>query len=448
MRYLPTAPDDERAMLDAIGAEKIDDLFASIPEAIRFKGTLELDAARSEQELRGFFTELGERSAGAGMAGFLGAGCYNHFVPAHVDQLVLRSEIYTAYTPYQAELAQGTLQTIFEFQTMIAMLTGMDVANASLYDGATACSEALLMADRIQRKRRKMLICGAVHPHYREVCDTYLRHLGIEVETIPMRPDGSSCINEAGKLLDDQTAAILVQSPNFLGAVEDVAAWAELAHGAGALLAVAVAEPLSLGLLRPPGELGADIVCGEAQSFGIPAQFGGPGVGFFATEQKHVRQMPGRLVGRAKDVDGRDGFVLALSTREQHIRREKATSNICTNEGLCMTMATIYMTTLGKNGLRELAQLNLSKAVYLRDKLVGIDGVEAPYSAPFFNEFVVRLPRAASGVVADLEPKGIVAGLDLGRFNDIWANDLLVCATELTTAADIDRLATEMEAVL
>ena len=349
MRYLPTAPDDERAMLDAVGAANIDDLFSSIPEGIRFTGTLDLDAARSEQELRSFFAELGDRSAGAKMASFLGAGCYNHFVPAHVDQLVLRSEIYTAYTPYQAELAQGTLQTIFEFQSMIAMLTGMDVANASLYDGATACSEALLMADRIQRKRRKMLICGAVHPHYRETCDTYLRHLGIEVETIPMKPDGSSCIEDAAKLVDDQTAAILVQSPNFLGAVEDVAAWAELAHGAGAMLAVAVAEPLSLGLLRPPGELGADIVCGEAQSFGIPAQYGGPGIGFFTTGQKNVRQMPGRLVGRTKDVDGRDGFVLALATREQHIRREKATSNICTNEGLCMTMATIYMTTLGKS---------------------------------------------------------------------------------------------------
>jgi glycine dehydrogenase subunit 1 len=448
MRYLPTAPDDERAMLEVIGAKSIDDLFSSIPREIRFKGRLEIEPARSEQELHGFFSELAEKNQAARMDCFLGGGMYRHFVPSHVDQLILRSEFYTAYTPYQPELAQGTLQTIFEFQSMIAMLTGMEVANASLYDGATACSEALLMADRIARKRKKMLICGAVHPHYREVCDTFLRHLGIEVLTVPMLPDGSSCLEEARKLIDAETAGVLVQSPNFLGAVEDVAAWAELAHGAGAMLVTAVTEPLSLGILRPPGELGADVVCGEGQSLGVPPQFGGPGVGFFATLEKNVRQMPGRLVGRAKDVDGRDGFVLALATREQHIRREKATSNICTNQGLCMTMATIYMATLGKSGLRKLAELNLSKAVYLRDKLTAIGGVEAPYSAPFFNEFVVRLPIKAAEAVAALEEKGIIAGLDLGQFNEIWENDLLVCATELTTAGAINRFAAELEAVL
>jgi len=448
MRYFPSAPEDERLMLEAIGAESIDELFAAIPKEIRSSGELSLQPALSEQELETFFRELGARNKAAAMTSFLGGGAYRHFVPSHVDQLVLRSEIYTAYTPYQAELAQGTLQTIFEFQTMIAMLTGMDVANASLYDGATACSEALLMADRIARKRKKMLICGAVHPHYREVCDTYLRHLGIEVHTIPLQPDGSSCIEEAARLVDEETAGVLVQSPNFLGVIEDIAAWAETAHSAGAMLAVAVAEPLSLGIVRPPGEFGADIVCGEAQSFGIPPSFGGPGVGFFAAREKHVRQMPGRLVGRAKDVDGNDGFVLALATREQHIRREKATSNICTNQGLCMTMATIYMITLGKTGLRRLAELNLSKAAYMRGKLTAIKGVDAPYSAPFFNEFVVRLPEPAAEVAEALENKGIVAGLDLGRFDEAWTNDLLVCATEMTTADSIDRFAAELEAAL
>ncbi len=448
MRYLPTAPDDEREMLDAIGAGSIDELFASIPEEIHFKGELDLDPARSEQELHAFFNELAGKNRAARMDSFLGGGSYNHFVPSHIDQLILRSEFYTAYTPYQAELAQGTLQTIFEFQTMITMLTGMEVANASLYDGATACSEALLMADRIARKRRKMVICGAVHPHYREVCDTFLRHLGIEVLTVPMRPDGSSCIEDAKNMIDEGTAGVLVQSPNFLGAVEDVAAWAELAHSSGAMLVVAVAEPLSLGILRPPGEFGADVVCGEAQSLGIPPQFGGPGVGFFATLQKNVRQMPGRLVGRATDVDGNPGFVLALATREQHIRREKATSNICTNQGLCMTMATMYMATLGKAGIRKLAQLNLSKAAYLRDKLTAIPGVEAPYSAPFFNEFVVRLPIPAANAVTSLADRNIAAGIDLGRFEEIWRNDLLVCATETTTAGAIDRFADGLEALI
>jgi glycine dehydrogenase subunit 1 len=448
MRYLPTAPEDEREMLQAIGARSIENLFASIPEATRFKGKLALEPALSEQELQAFFCELASANRASQMTSFLGGGAYRHFVPSHIDQLILRSEFYTAYTPYQAEVSQGTLQTIFEWQSMVCMLTGMDVANASLYDGATACSEAMLLAERVARGRRKMLICGAVHPHYREVCDTYLRHLGIKVHTVPARTDGRSCLEEAAKAIDDQTAGVLIQSPNFLGAVEDVGTWAKLAGEAGALLVTAVAEPLSLALVRPPGEFGADVVCGEAQSFGIPPQFGGPGLGFFAVKEQYLRQMPGRLIGRAKDVDGKDGFVMALATREQHIRREKATSNICTNQGLCMTIATIYLCTLGKVGLRKLAVLNLQKATYLRKKLTSIEGVTAPYSAPYFNEFVVRLPKKAKDVTSALEEKGIIAGLDLGRFDERWADDLLVCATELTTKAAMDRFARELEAAL
>lgn len=448
MRYLPVADEDEKSMLAEIGVASIDDLFSCIPGEIRFSGAMNLEPALSEQELQAFFCELASTNKAMGMTSFLGAGSYPHFSPSHIDQLILRSEFYTAYTPYQAELAQGTLQTIFEYQSMICMITGMDVSDASLYDGATACSEALLMADRIARKRKKMLVCKAVHPHYREVCDTFLRHLGIELVTIPVNPDGVSCLETADGMIDEQTAAVLIQSPNFLGAIENVEAWAELAHSAGAMLIVAVAEPLSLGVVRPPGEFGADVVCGEAQSFGIPTQFGGPGLGFFSAREKYVRQMPGRIVGRAKDVDGNDGFVMALATREQHIRREKATSNICTNQGLCMTMATIYLTTLGKVGLRRLADLNLGKAAYMRKALTAIDGVEAPYSAPFFNEFVIRTPRPASEVLAALEKKKIIGGLDLGRYAKEWSHDLLVCATELTSRESIDLLAEQMEAVL
>jgi len=435
-------------MLEEIGVGSVDELFASIPEGIRFAGRMALEPALSEQELEAFFRDLAAASEGAGMTSFLGGGAYSHFVPSHVDQIVLRSEYYTAYTPYQAEVSQGTLQTIFEYQTMICLLTGMEVSNASLYDGATACSEALLMAERVSRGRRKILISGAVHPHYREVCDTYLRHLGLELEILPVRPDGRTCGETAARAADADTAGVLIQSPNFLGVLEDVAALAETAHGAGAMLAVAVAEPLSLGIVRPPGELGADIVCGEAQSFGIPVSFGGPGLGFLAARLKQVRQMPGRLVGRAFDVEGREGFVMALATREQHIRRERATSNICTNQGLCMTMATIYLATLGKVGLRRLAELNLQKAAYMRRRLTEIDSVEAPHPPTYFNEFVVRLPVPAADALAALEGKGILGGLDLGRFDQAWSHDLLVCATELTTREAIDSLAAGLEAAL
>lgn len=448
MRYLPTAAEHERSMLETIGAKSIGELFASIPKEIRFSGMLKIDPALSEQELLSFFRELGRANEAAGMTSFLGGGMYNHFVPSHVDQLINRSEFYTAYTPYQAEIAQGTLQTIFEFQSMICMLTGMEVSNASLYDGATSCSEALLMSHRIGRGRSKVLISGVIHPHYRDVCNTYLGQLDIEVVTVPIRSDGRTNFIAANALIDENTCGVLIQSPNFLGVIEDVAAWSEVTHRTGAMLTVCTSEPLSFGLVKPPGEFGADIVCGEGQSFGIPMQYGGPSLGLFATREKHVRQMPGRLVGRANDVDGREGYILALATREQHIRREKATSNICTNQGLCMTMATIYLATLGKQGIRQLAELNLMKAAYLRGKLATLRGVELPYEAPYFNEFVVRFHKSAGDVLGALEEKGIIGGLDLGRFSERWTNDLLVCATEMTTKAAIDRFVEELEAEL
>jgi glycine dehydrogenase subunit 1 len=448
MRYFANAPADQEEMLQTIGAASIDDLFKSIPEDIRFKGELDLGPAMSEQELLEFFTELAGKNDYAQMTSFLGAGMYPHFSPSHIDQMIMRSEFYTAYTPYQPEIAQGTLQTIFEFQTMMTMLTGLEVSNASLWDGATACSEAVLMADRIQKKRNKVLFSGVVHPQYREVTDTYINHLGLEVETIPTAADGRTDLQKAAAAIDENTAVVVLQSPNFLGVLEDVEAFAEMAHEKGALLAVSVNEALSFAIVKSPGELGADIVSGDGQSFGLPLNNGGPSVGFFTTRNKFIRQMPGRLVGQTNDLDGKRGFVLTLATREQHIRREKATSNICTNQGLFMALATIYLTTMGKAGLRELAIMNLQKANYLKTTLASIKGVKLPYSGPSFNEFVVELPKPAAEVVAAMKEKNIVAGLDLGKFNEQWKNHLLVCATELTKAAQIDNFAKELEVLL
>jgi glycine dehydrogenase subunit 1 len=373
---------------------------------------------------------------------------YNHFIPAHVDQLVLRSEIYTAYTPYQAEIAQGTLQTIFEFQTMISMLTGLEVANASLYDGANAAAEAIMMALRINKRKAKVVVSEVVHVHYQEVCDAYLSHLDLEIVSVPVAEDGRTDIEALKGAVDDNTACVLIQSPNFLGTIEDVSAIADIAHEAGALLAVTMTEALSMALVKSPGELGADIVCGEGQSFGIPMSYGGPSLGFFATREKFLRQIPGRLVGQTEDVNGKPGFVLALATREQHIRRGKATSNICTNQGLFMTMATIYLETMGKVGLRELAILNLQKAAYLKEKLRNLAGVELPYSSPTFNEFVIRTTKPAGDVLKSLEKHNILGGMDLGRIKASWQKDLLVCATELNTRDQIDAFAAAMEEVL
>jgi glycine dehydrogenase subunit 1 len=424
-------------MLASMGVPDIMQLFEAIPERLRLDRPLDLPAAMSEFDLAAFMRSVADRNETTKPT-FLGAGVYDHFAPVIIDHLSLRSEWYTAYTPYQPELSQGTLQAIFEFQTMVCQLTGMEVANASLYDGSTAVAEAVLMALRVQRGRTRVVVASSVHPHYRGVVATYLGNIDVEIVEAPFGEDGR--VDLSGVALDANTAAVVVQSPNFFGAVEDVEAICEAAHAAGALAVVAVSEAMSLGLLRAPGDAGADIVCGEAQSFGVPMSFGGPFVGFFASREKLVRQMPGRLVGRAKDSNGKEGFVLTLSTREQHIRRDKATSNICTNQGLFMLMATIYLSTMGRTGVREVAEQNLRKAHYAAKRIGEIDGFRARFSAPFFNEFVVETPRAARRLRDELVEDGFVAGMPLDRYYPGMENSLLVAVTEKSTRENIDRL--------
>ena len=437
MRYVPHTADDVAEMLGAIGAPDVDSLFACIPEKLRLRRELELPAAASEQEVLGELEALAARSAGATpLDSFLGAGTYAHYVPSAVDALISRSEFYTAYTPYQPEISQGTLQAIFEWQTMISGLTGLDVANASMYDGASATAEAALMALRVTRRSR-VVVADGLHPHYRQVLATYLDGLDAEIETLS-RTDSGAC-SDPTDALGPETACLIVQQPAFLGTVQDLAALAEAAHAAGALLVVAVTEALSLALLRAPGNCGADIVCGEAQSFGVPPSFGGPHLGFLAARSRHVRQLPGRLVGETVDASGKRGFVLTLSTREQHIRRERATSNICTNQGLCLLMATVYLSLLGRRGLRELAELNLSRAEHAKRRLRAA-GLELALPGPTFNEFAVRLREPAAAALARAREAGVLAGLDLEPYAPELGPALLVCATELTDAAAIGRL--------
>ncbi len=368
---------------------------------------------------------------------FLGAGTYAHFSPSAVDALIQRGEFLTAYTPYQAEISQGTLQAVFEWQTMMASLTGTEVANASMYDGASATAEAALMAMRITRRSRVVLSAG-LHPHYAEVVKSYLGGLDAVIEVAGLGGDGRSA--DLAGAIDDETACVVVQRPNFFGCVEDLAGAAEAAHASGALLVAVVTESLSLALLPPPGALGADIVCGEAQSFGVPMSFGGPHVGFLATDQKRVRQMPGRLAGETVDSHGKRGFVLTLSTREQHIRRERATSNICTNQGLCLLTATIYLSLLGRVGLRRLAELNLAKAEYAKGRIRETPGLGLRYAAPTFNEFVVTVPDSAGRALERTLAEGCVGGLDLRPHAPDLGSALLVCTTELASRDAIDRL--------
>ena len=425
-------------MLEAVGVSSLADLFACVPEKLRLEGGLDLPAAASEQSVLAELEALAARNVHAGShAWFLGAGVYPHFSPAVVDAIASRAEFLTAYTPYQAEISQGTLQAIFEWQTMMCGLTGLDVSNASMYDGASATAEAALMAMRITRRARVVATAG-LHPHYRDVLETYLSGLGSEVVDAPRAADGRSAPLDA--LVDDETACVIVQQPGFLGCIEDLAAAAEAARARGALLVVAVTEALSLALLRPPGELRADIVCGEAQGFGLPMGFGGPHLGFLATRQKHVRQMPGRLVGQTADAEGRRGFVLTLSTREQHIRRERATSNICTNQGLCLLMATVYLALMGRVGLRRLAEANLAKAEYAKARVRATPGLSLPLAAPTFNEFVVGLGGPAGAALRRALDAGIVGGLDLATFAPEVGPALLVCATERVSREQIDRL--------
>jgi glycine dehydrogenase subunit 1 len=429
-------------MLDAVGRERVEDLFESIPAKLRLDRPLALDRGRSEMEVLAELERLAARNDHAGaLAWFLGAGVYPHFVPTAVDALASRAEFTTAYTPYQPEISQGTLQAVFEWQTMCCALTGLEVANASLYDGASATAEAALMALRVTRRRR-LVVSAALHPHWRRVLDTYLDGLDVEVVTLARAGDGRSAA--VADAVDGDTACVVLQQPNFLGAVEEIAAAAEAAHAHGGLLVVAVAEALSLGLLRPPGELGADVVCGEAQSFGVPMGFGGPHLGFLAARRKHVRQLPGRLVGETVDTNGKRGFVLTLSTREQHIRRERATSNICTNQGLCLLMATIHLALLGRRGLTRLARRNLDKAEYAKNKVRETPGLSLPLAAPTFNEFVVGLSGPADAAQARARKAGCMAGLDLAPYAPELGPALLLCATEVVSRDAIDRLVTAL----
>jgi len=441
MRYLPHTPEDIAEMLKAAGAESLDGLFAGIPPACRRSAPMVWPNPLTEWELNAHIDRLaGRMAATPDYKVFVGAGSYEHFIPASVGFLTSRSEFVTSYTPYQPEMSQGTLQAIFEYQTLAARLLGMEVANASMYDGASALAEALLMAARITR-RSKVAVSQAIHPLYRRVVDTYLKPTGIEVREMPF---GSSGTTDPAAIEDpDQLAAVAVQSPNFFGCVEEVASFADRVHAAGALCVAAFSEPLAFGLFRNPGIQGADIACGEGQSLGIPRSFGGPGLGMFAAKMQYVRNMPGRLVGETRDKEDRRGFVLTLSTREQHIRREKATSNICTNNSLCALTAAVYMASLGGTGLRELAQLNFDKAEYLKGKLRAA-GISLPFSAATFNEFVAAFPDGFDATYRRLIAKKIVAGLPLGAFYPGLKNHYLLCVTETMSKDDLDTLAREV----
>ena len=442
MRYLPKSPQDREQMLAAIGAASIDDLFSTVPAEYQLHRDLKIPRQHSEHEIIEVFKRFAAENAN-GYASFLGAGAYRHYRPVLIDVLSQRGEFLTSYTPYQPEIAQGTLQALFEFQTMICELTGMEIANASMYDGSTGAAEAVMMAVRVTG-RSGCVIARTVHPEYREVLTTYAQHQGIPVAEAGYTANGRVDLAALDAAITADTACVLIQSPNFFGTIEDVAAVADLAHAKGALLIVSIAEAVSLGIVEPPRQ--ADIVSLEAQSFGVPVGFGGPYCGVIAAKEKFLRQMPGRLCGQTVDMEGRRGFVLTLSTREQHIRREKATSNICTNQSLVALMVTIFLTVYGK-GLRELAEHNLAKAHFLAGELGRLDGAELLFGgAPRFNEFVLRTTAPVESTNAALLEKKIIGGLPLARwYPELGENASLWCATELTTRAQMDAVAAALQ---
>ena len=443
MRYLPLSDSDRTSMLQAVGAGSIDDLFRDVPEDLLLDGPTEgLPAHASELSVERQLTAISRKNLVAGEAPFfLGCGAYRHHIPASVDHIIQRGEFLTAYTPYQPEIAQGTLQVLFEFQTQVARLFGCDVANASMYDGSTACWEAIVMARRITR-RAKAILSSGLHPHYVSVADTMARFTGDTLDTALPELDAATDAERLIASTDEETSAVVVQYPDILGRITDLAPIAEAAHAKGALLIAVVTEPVALGLIRSPGEMGADIVVGEGQSIGVGLQFGGPYVGLFATREKFVRQMPGRLAGETVDAERKRGFVLTLSTREQHIRREKATSNICTNSGLCALAFSVHMSLLGEKGLRQLASLNHARACEAADRLSAIPGVELVNDS-FFNEFTLRLPVEARPAVRALADRHILGGVSLGRLYpgaEALQNGLVVAVTETATDEDIAAL--------
>ncbi len=443
MAYIANTDDDRRAMLDEIGVKTFDELISNIPEDAKFKGELNLPEGISEFEALSELEKLAGKNK-SNLAVFAGAGAYDHYVPAAIKQILSRSEFYTAYTPYQAEVSQGTLQAIYEFQSMICDLTGMDVANASMYDGATALAEAMLLATAHTR-RNKFVIPANLHPHYRKVLDTYAYGMGIEIVKIPV-VDGTINLDELKNLVDDNVAAVAIQQPNFYGLIEDVFDIEKIAHDKKALFVVSV-DILSLGILEAPGNYGADIVTGEAHYLGNPLNYGGPYLGIFAVKQDLIRKIPGRLAGVTVDVDCNRGFVLTLQTREQQIKREKATSNICSNQGLCMLAATIYLSLLGKKGFKELAEICYHKAHFLADELSKIKGVKLKYNKPFFREFVIDTTKLPKVLIDSLLEFDILAGVDLARFYESDSG-LLIAVTEKRTRLEIDKFVYRLKTLL
>jgi len=445
MRYIPLTASEKAEMLSVIGADGVEELFGVIPAEFRLNKPLELPGPTSEMELARKMKNLSERNRPAStMPSFLGGGSYKHFIPSAVDHLVSRSEWYSAYTPYQPEISQGTLQAIYEFQSYVCALFGTDVANASMYDGASAMAEAALMARRITKKR-EIVVSDLVHPRWREVTRTYSRFHGVRIVETADYHQGRVDAGKLAELITDDTAAVAVQSPNFFGNIENLAEIAELCEEKKILLITGVAEAMSLGLLKPPGEFGADIVVGEGQSLGLPQSFGGPYLGLFGTKQKYLRQMPGRLCGRTTDLDGKTGFVLTLAAREQHIRREKATSNICSNQALCALRTAIYLSLMGKTGLAETARANFYAAVNLKERIDSARKVSRLFDIPFFNEQLVRTEKSPAEINSQLAEKGVVGGLDVSRFYPDMTNCLLLTATETTRPEDLDILMDTLE---
>ena len=450
MRYLPLSENDRSAMLEKIGAGSVDELFRDVPDGLLLKEPIDgLPLHASEMAVERELTAMARKNMVAGeVPFFLGCGAYKHHVPATVDHIIQRGEFLTAYTPYQPEIAQGTLQVLFEFQTQVARLLGCDVANASMYDGSTACWEAIGMARRITRKNKAILSSG-LHPHYLSVCKTMARFTGDTLETELPTLEAATDAEQLISAIDDQTSCVVVQYPDILGRITDLAPIAEAAQAKGALLIAVVTEPVALGAIKSPGEMGADIVVGEGQSIGVGLQFGGPYVGLFATREKYVRQMPGRLAGETVDAEGKRGFVLTLSTREQHIRREKATSNICTNSGLCALAFSIHLTLLGEKGLTGLAQLNHARAREAAERLSAIPGVRLVNDS-FFNEFTLELPVEARPAVHAMVEKGVLGGVSLGRLYpgvDALKNGLVVAVTEVVSEEDIKALEAALKEV-
>lgn len=447
MSYTSLSDKDKKEMMAFIGITSFKELFDCIPAKLQLKSPLRLPPPLTEQELIRSFEEMAKKNKYADYLSFLGAGAYNHFIPYGVDYLSSRGEFLTPYTPYQPEVSQGTLQVIFEFQTLICQLTGMDIANASLYDGASGSAEAVLMAYRLKGKS-KVIVASSLHPQYREVIKTYVKNMNLKVVEIGYSPTGEIDLKGLKEKIDEETSAIVCQSPNFMGVIENLKEISEIAHSHQALSIAVVAEPISLGLLEAPGKLGADIVTGEGQSFGIPLNFGGPYLGFMACAQEFLRQLPGRIAGQTTDVEGRRGFVLTLSTREQHIRRERATSNICTNQAWCALRTTVYLETVGKEGLREIAWQNIQKANYALEKLSQIKGVKRKFQGSFFNEFVLEFSKELGKIENFLRERKIMGGLNLGEFYPELENCALFCVTEIHRKEDIDTLAESVKECL